>query len=297
MSALLLGGENTSTRGNRHHHCSNMSSPIRIQCRPPSASSADSGSSDVHEGGGVSALTAALRDSTQSLDELTIGSLPSHLKRGNPRTTRSAAPGMNTASARLGVSLPVPRAPFLSARMKKTTNDIPEMVLPESAVGTDSATASTPQQYGSLRERNFHHPGQYGGAASSMSKNMSNYQLDSGGHNSTLSQSLTAFDLMSRHLHSKKDGHDLKARAKPLERIDSSSLRHSSSMRDSGLSASLTAMNLLQGEGKSQGQTSHCSSNPNHGISHHNEADLAEDEGTEASGDGADSDMCFEFDD
>jgi len=284
-----------STRSNRHHHCSNMSSPIRIQCRPPSASSADSGSSDVDEvgGGGVSALTAALRDSSHSLEELTIGSLPSHLKRGNTRTTRSAAPGMNTASARLGVSLPVPRAPFLSARMKKTTDDIPEMVLPESAVGIDSATASTPQQYGSLRERNFHHPGQHGGTASSLSTNNSIYQLgaESAGQHSTLSQSLTAFDLMSRHLHNRKDDNKLTARAKPLERIDSTS------RRDSGLSTSLTAMSLLQGGGKSQEQTSYCSSNANAGRSHHHGPDLAEDEGTEASGDGADSDMCFEFDD
>lgn len=294
MSALLLGGENLSTRGNHHQHCSRMSNPIRIQCiRPASTSSADSGSDVDGEGGGggVSALTAALRDSTQSIEELTIGSLPSHLRRGNPRAIRSAAPSINTASARLGVSLPVPRAPFLSARMKTTTDDIPEMALPDSAVGTDSATASTPQQYGSLRERsNFYHPD--GGAASSLlSKNNSIYQLgaESAGQHPTLSQSLTAFDLMSRHLHNKNDDNKLKARAKPLERIDS--------LRDSGLSSSLTALSLLQGRGKSQEQTSYTSSDPNLGKSHHNEANLAHDEGTEASGDDADSDMCFEFDD
>jgi len=107
---------------------------------------------------GASALSAALRNS-DPLGELRVGSLTMHMR--HPSASRgSSIHRQHTQSNSCGnfegsVSLPQPRAPFLSSREgpKKILSSMPEVTLPESAVS--AYPQSSTSQYGSLRESRF----------------------------------------------------------------------------------------------------------------------------------------------
>mmetsp|Transcript_23814 Transcript_23814/g.39247 ORF Transcript_23814/g.39247 Transcript_23814/m.39247 type:complete len:364 (-) Transcript_23814:2076-3167(-) len=138
------------------------SSPIAIRRRD--SSSDDDDDSDSIGGG---QHRTALNES-DSIAELQVGSLPMHLRRtgrgtnSNSRTMRQYH--RNNSSDQLhqfmgAMSLPPPRAPFISARqdIDSKLSSMPEISLPESAASTDPDLSSS-LPFGSLRESQFTHP-------------------------------------------------------------------------------------------------------------------------------------------
>jgi len=139
------------------------SSPIAIH-RRDSSSDDDDDSDSIGE---RRQHRTALNES-DSVAELQVGSLPMHLRRpgrsSNSNNNRMRQYHTNNSSDQLqqfmgAMSLPPPRAPFISARqdMDNKLSSMPEIELPESVASTDPDLSSS-VPFGSLRESQFTHP-------------------------------------------------------------------------------------------------------------------------------------------
>jgi len=139
------------------------SSPIAIH-RRDSSSDDDDDSDSIGE---RRQHRTALNES-DSVAELQVGSLPMHLRRpgrtSNSNNNRMRQYHRNNSSDQLqqfmgAMSLPPPRAPFISARqdMDNKLSSMPEIELPESVASTDPDLSSS-VPFGSLRESQFTHP-------------------------------------------------------------------------------------------------------------------------------------------